>query len=167
MVRPLHVAAPDLPGRGLPEISPAFLGTWGPRFRNSTGRVRRPRSQLSDRGRMPRPPEGKKGDYELRDSKGLNTLAGGTPLCMYRQGGRGAVRARNQAGAHRRRRITAAGGEEEGGGGGWRELGFAGGKERRVNEVRGEGGRASGRDGFPSAATLAQPAADGVAPPRG
>jgi hypothetical protein len=85
MVRPSHVAAPDLPGRGLPEISPAFLGTWGPRFRNSTRRVRRPRSQLSDPARMPRPPEGKRGDYELRDAKGLDTLAGGTPICMYRQ----------------------------------------------------------------------------------
>jgi hypothetical protein len=35
----------------------------------------------------------------------------------------------------------AAGGEEEGGGGGRRELGFVGGKERRPNEVRGEGER--------------------------
>jgi hypothetical protein len=68
MVRPSHVAAPDPPGRGLPESSPAFLGTWGPRFRNSTGRVRRPRSQLSDPGRMPRPPEGKREDYGLRDA---------------------------------------------------------------------------------------------------
>jgi hypothetical protein len=96
MVRPSHVAAPDLPGRGLPEISPAFLGTWGPRFRNSTRRVRRPRSQLSDPGRMPRPPEGKRGDYELRDAKGLDTLAGGTPVCKYRQRPPGPPRERDE-----------------------------------------------------------------------
>jgi hypothetical protein len=96
MVRPSHVAAPDLPGQGLPESSPAFLGTWGPQFRNSTGRVRRPRSQLSDPGRMPRPPEGKREDYGLRDAKGLDTLAGGTPVCMYRQRPPGPPRERDE-----------------------------------------------------------------------
>jgi hypothetical protein len=106
-VRPSHIAAPDLPGQGLPEISPAFLGTWGPRFRNSTGRVRRPRSQLSDPGRMPRPPEGKRGDYELRDAKGLDTLAGGTPVCMYRQRPPGPPRERDEpaGGARSQHRV--------------------------------------------------------------
>jgi hypothetical protein len=45
---------------------------------------------------MPRPPEGKGGDYELRDAKGLDTLAGGTPICMYRQRPPGPPRERDE-----------------------------------------------------------------------
>jgi hypothetical protein len=44
--------------RELPESSPATLGTWRPRTSKSTGKVRRPWSQLSGPGRMPHHPEG-------------------------------------------------------------------------------------------------------------
>jgi hypothetical protein len=76
------------------------------------------------------------------------------------------VSARNREGAHRRRRIAAAGGEEEGGGGGYgRARVFRGKRGQHLNGVREEGERPRG--GVPSAATLAQPVADGAALPRG
>jgi hypothetical protein len=71
MVRPSHAAAPDLPGspgpRGLPESSLAFRGMRRPRTSQSSGRVRRPWSQLSGPGRMPRHPEGE-GEIKYGDT---------------------------------------------------------------------------------------------------
>jgi hypothetical protein len=70
MVRPSHVAAPDPLGspspRGQPESPPALLGAQRPRTPQSSGRVRRPWSQLSGPGNVPRHPEGEEGimDYE-------------------------------------------------------------------------------------------------------
>jgi hypothetical protein len=62
MVRPSHAAVPDplgSPGpRGLPESPPALLGVRRPRTSQSSRKARRPWSQLSGPGRMPRHPEG-------------------------------------------------------------------------------------------------------------
>jgi hypothetical protein len=71
--------------RGPPESIPVLMGTCRPRTYKSTGAVRRPRSQLSGPGCMPRHP---KDEEEVTDnlvSIRLDTLVGGTPVRMYRQ----------------------------------------------------------------------------------
>jgi hypothetical protein len=89
MVRPSHVAAPDLPGEAgsagaTRELSrsPGCAETPGlmELGRGSGGRgpscqARRPYATW---------PRGE-GEYGLWESEGLDTLAGGTPICMYRQ----------------------------------------------------------------------------------
>jgi hypothetical protein len=89
MVWPSHVAAPDLPG----EVGSAGV----------TRELSRPRGCAEDPdltelgegpetvvpavrpgGRMPRGPEAR-GSVDYEKSQGLDTLAGGTPICMYRQ----------------------------------------------------------------------------------
>jgi hypothetical protein len=60
-VWPPHVVAPDLPREsGSVEATPehaALVGMWRRRTYESTGEVRRPRSQLTGPGRTPRRPE--------------------------------------------------------------------------------------------------------------
>jgi hypothetical protein len=88
MVRPSHVAAPDLPGEAgsagaTRELSPSpgcaeapglmELGG-GSGGRGPSCQARRPYATWA-RG---------EGEYGLWESEGLDTLAGGTPICMYR-----------------------------------------------------------------------------------
>jgi hypothetical protein len=88
MVWPSHVAAPDLPGeagsagvtrelsrpRGCAKVPDLTELGEGP---ETVAPAVRPG------GRMPRGPEAR-GSVDYEKYQGLDTLAGGTPICMYR-----------------------------------------------------------------------------------
>jgi hypothetical protein len=74
-----------------------LMGTWGRRtYVSSGGEVRRPRSQLSGPGRTSRLPKDKGEVTDNLAPIGLDTLVGGTPVCMYRQRPPGPPRMRNE-----------------------------------------------------------------------